>query len=207
MGTIFLNMSKSVLDVFFELHDDAFFKYETKKKIPARSKKTIFWHKISHFFFRRKYFFIGNLIAMRVGKSTGIYIHPLAEIGKVIFLPLGSGIYIDFNVVLFDNVIIYDGVYLSYKGEKENANLIVESNVEICQDSIILTQEKIPSDTIIIPKTFIMDILPNYTTKIRIVRDKKVMIKRVIYSNPEMYKQWMLKENINIIKQIHDISI
>ena len=54
----------------------------------------IFFHRIAHFFYSKKLFFIARLISQISRFITGIEIHPGAKIGKRLFIDHGLGIVI-----------------------------------------------------------------------------------------------------------------
>lgn len=77
----------------------------------------IFNHRIAHWFYKRKLFFIARLISHISRFFTGIEIHPGAKIGKNLFIDHGSGVVIGETTEIGDNVMIYQGSTLGGTGK------------------------------------------------------------------------------------------
>lgn len=69
-------------------------------------------HRIAHFFYKMKMYFIARLISQTSRHFTGIEIHPGAKIGKGLFIDHGMGVVIGETAEIGDNVIMYHGVTL-----------------------------------------------------------------------------------------------
>ena len=69
-------------------------------------------HKLAHFLYRHKCFFVARLISQLSRHLTGIEIHPGAKIGRKLFIDHGMGI------VFGDNCTIYHGVTLGGTGKE-----------------------------------------------------------------------------------------
>ena len=72
----------------------------------------ILFHKIAHFFYCKKLFFIARLISQIARHITGIEIHPGAKIGKRLFIDHGMGIVIGETAEIGNDCTIYHGVTL-----------------------------------------------------------------------------------------------
>jgi serine O-acetyltransferase len=72
----------------------------------------LFAYRISHFFFRKKLFFLARLISQLSRWTTGIEIHPGAKIGKRLFIDHGMGVVIGETSTIGDDCTIYHGVTL-----------------------------------------------------------------------------------------------
>lgn len=72
----------------------------------------LFAYRISHFFFKRKLFFLARLISQLSRWTTGIEIHPGAKIGKRLFIDHGIGVVIGETSTIGDDCTIYHGVTL-----------------------------------------------------------------------------------------------
>lgn len=83
----------------------------------------IWLHRIAHFFYRRKFFFIARVISQFSRLLTGIEIHPGAQIGRHFFIDHGMGVVIGETCEIGDYVTIYQGVTLGGTG-KRKANAI-----------------------------------------------------------------------------------
>ncbi|MGL5380660.1 serine O-acetyltransferase EpsC [Clostridium sp.] len=74
-------------------------------------------HRVSHYFYRHKRFFIARLISQIARFMTGIEIHPGATIGKGLFIDHGMGVVIGETAEIGDNVTLYHGVTLGGTGK------------------------------------------------------------------------------------------
>ena len=66
----------------------------------------LFFHRIAHFFYNIKLFFIARLISQLTRFFTGIEIHPGATIGKRLMIDHGMGIVIGETAVIGDDCVI-----------------------------------------------------------------------------------------------------
>lgn len=80
----------------------------------------IFFHRIAHFLYNKKLFFLARLISQISRFITGIEIHPGAEIGKRLFIDHGMGIVIGETAEIGDDCTIYHGVTLGGTGKDKN---------------------------------------------------------------------------------------
>ena len=93
----------------------------------ARSKLEIFllypgvhaiiFHRVSHWLFRHKLFFLARLNSQIARHLTGIEIHPGAKIGRRLVIDHGMGIVIGETAEIGDDCLIYHGVTLGGTGK------------------------------------------------------------------------------------------
>jgi len=74
-------------------------------------------HRIAHWFYKHKRFFIARLISQISRFFTGIEIHPGAKIGRGLFIDHGMGVVIGETCEIGDNVLIYQGATLGGTGK------------------------------------------------------------------------------------------
>ncbi|CEN93340.1 serine O-acetyltransferase EpsC [Paraclostridium sordellii] len=94
----------------------------------ARSKLEVFFlypsihaliaHRISHFFYNYKRYFIARFISQINRFITGIEIHPGANIGSGILIDHGMGVVIGETAVIGNRVTIYHGTTLGGTGKE-----------------------------------------------------------------------------------------
>ena len=72
-------------------------------------------HKIAHFLYCHKCFFLARLISQLARHLTGIEIHPGAKIGNRLFIDHGMGIVFGETTEIGDNCTIYHGVTNTWK--------------------------------------------------------------------------------------------
>ena len=70
------------------------------------------YHRIAHWLFEHKHFFLARWVSQRGRHKTGIEIHPGAQIGKGFFIDHGNGVIIGETTIIGDNVTMYQGVTL-----------------------------------------------------------------------------------------------
>ena len=89
-------------------------------------------HRVAHFFYSIRFYFLARLISQVSRLSTGIEIHPRAKIGKDFFIDHGMGVVIGETAVIGDNVLLYQGVTLGGTGvEKGKRHPTIGNNVVI----------------------------------------------------------------------------
>ena len=80
-----------------------------------------FWavgfHRVAHFLYNRRLFFLGRFISQFSRWVTGIEIHPGAKIGRRLFIDHGMGVVIGETCEIGDDVLIYQGVTLGGTGK------------------------------------------------------------------------------------------
>ena len=115
----------------------------------ARSKLEIFllypgvhavlFHRVSHWFFRHKLFFLARLNSQLARHLTGIEIHPGAHIGRRLVIDHGMGIVIGETAEVGDDCLIYHGVTLGGTGKDQGKrHPTIENNVMIAYGAKVL---------------------------------------------------------------------
>lgn len=79
----------------------------------------LIWHRIAHWFYKKRMFFIARLISQIARFFTLIEIHPGAELGHGILIDHGAGVVIGETAVVGNNCTIYQGVTLGGVGTKK----------------------------------------------------------------------------------------
>src|SRR5574344_2058585 len=125
----------------------------------------IVYHKIAHFLYNHKLFFIARLISQIARHKTGIEIHPGAKIGKNLFIDHGMGIVIGETATVGNNCTIYHGVTLGGTGKsKTKRHPDVGNNVMIGCGAKILGPIKIGDNVKIGANAVILDNVANNST-------------------------------------------
>lgn len=90
------------------------------------------YHRIAHFLYKKKMYFLSRLISQIGRFFTGIEIHPGAKIGKRLFIDHGMGIVIGETAEVGNDCTIYHGVTLGGTGkDKHKRHPTVGNNVMI----------------------------------------------------------------------------
>lgn len=74
--------------------------------------KAIFFHRISHYLYKHKLFFVARFVSEISRLLTGVEIHPGATIGKRLVIDHGMGVVIGETAEVGDDCIIFHGVTL-----------------------------------------------------------------------------------------------
>jgi len=99
----------------------------------------IWAHRIAHFFYHKKFFFIARVISQLSRFFTGIEIHPGAKIGRRFFIDHGMGVVIGETCEIGDNVTVYQGVTLGGTGkEKGKRHPTIKDNALIAAGAKVL---------------------------------------------------------------------
>ncbi|MFC4559692.1 serine O-acetyltransferase [Virgibacillus kekensis] len=99
----------------------------------------IWMHRIAHFFFKRRLFFIARAISQFSRFLTGIEIHPGAKIGRRFFIDHGMGVVIGETCEIGDDVTVFQGVTLGGTGkEKGKRHPTIKNNAMIATGAKVL---------------------------------------------------------------------
>lgn len=108
-------------------------------------------HRITHFLYNKKIYFLARFISEIVKIITGIEIHPGAKIGKRIFIDHGVGVVIGETAIVGDDCILHHGVTLGAKGNEKTfkRHPTIESNVVFGCNSKVLGNITVKKGSII----------------------------------------------------------
>ena len=140
------------------------------------------YHRMAHWFYKKKMFFTARFISQFGRHFTGIEIHPGAEIGIGLFIDHGMGIVIGESAVIGDNCTIYHGVTLGGTGKEKGKKRhpTIGNNVLIGAGAKVLGPFMIGDNSAIGANTFVAFDVEPYSTVVgakgRIVKkeNKKV---------------------------------
>jgi serine O-acetyltransferase len=127
-------------------------------------------HRLAHYFWKAQVPLIPRMMSEMVHGSTGIDIHPGAEIGESFFIDHGTGVVIGETTVIGKNVKLYQGVTLgalSVKKEEGNRKRhpTIEDDVTIYSHATILGGETvIGRNSVIGGNVWITESVPPNTT-------------------------------------------
>ncbi|NMA83158.1 MAG: serine O-acetyltransferase [Epulopiscium sp.] len=77
----------------------------------------LLFYRLSHWFYKKRCYFVARFISQMVRWITGIEIHPGAKIGKGVFIDHGMGVVIGETCEIGDYVTIYQGATLGGTGK------------------------------------------------------------------------------------------
>lgn len=96
-------------------------------------------HRVAHWFFKNRFYFMARAISQISRFFTGIEIHPGAKIGRRFFIDHGMGVVIGETCEIGDNVTLYQGVTLGGTGkEKGKRHPTLEDNVLVATGAKVL---------------------------------------------------------------------
>ena len=145
----------------------------------ARSKLEIFllypgvhavlYHRVAHWCYNHKLYFLARLISQRSRHRTGIEIHPGAKIGRRLVIDHGMGIVIGETAEVGDDCLIYHGVTLGGTGKdvgKRHPTL--HDNVMVGAGAKVLGPVEIGSNTKIAANAVVLRAVPDNSTAVGI---------------------------------------
>lgn len=99
----------------------------------------IMHHRLAHWLYKHKRYFLARLVSHISRHRTGIEIHPGAKIGRGFFIDHGSGIVIGETAEIGDNVTLYQGVTLGGTGkDRGKRHPTIGNNVTISAGAKVL---------------------------------------------------------------------
>ena len=97
------------------------------------------YHRIAHWLYQHKRFFLARWVSQHGRHKTGIEIHPGATIGRCLFIDHGMGIVFGETCEIGDNCTIYHGVTLGGTGKDTGKrHPTLGNNVLIGAGSVVL---------------------------------------------------------------------
>ena len=151
----------------------------------ARSKLEIFllypgvhaiiFHRVSHWLFRHKLFFLARLNSQIARHLTGIEIHPGAKIGRRFVIDHGMGIVIGETTEIGDDCLIYHGVTLGGTGKDHGKrHPTLGNNVMVSAGAKVLGPFKVGDGARIAANAVVLKEIPENATAVgvpaRVVR-------------------------------------
>ena len=151
----------------------------------ARSKLEIFllypgvhaiiFHRVSHWLFRHKLFFLARLNSQIARHLTGIEIHPGAKIGRRFVIDHGMGIVIGETTEIGDDCLIYHGVTLGGTGKDHGKrHPTLGNNVMVSAGAKVLGPFKVGDGARIAANAVVLSEIPPQATAVgvpaRVVR-------------------------------------
>ncbi|MCC8099952.1 MAG: serine O-acetyltransferase [Clostridiales bacterium] len=161
----------------------------------ARSKLEIFllypgvhatlYHKLSHFLYRHRLFFLARLVSQWARFWTGIEIHPGATIGRRFVIDHGMGIVIGETAEVGDDVLLYQGVTLGGTGKDTGKrHPTVGNNVMIGSGAKVLGPFKIGDGARIAANAVVLREVPPQATAVGVpARIARIAGQKVNYAD------------------------
>ena len=144
----------------------------------------ILFHRIAHFLYCKKLYFIARFISQFSRHITGIEIHPGAKIGRKLFIDHGIGIVIGETAIIGNNCTIYHNVTLGGTGkDKKRRHPKIGNNVMIGTGAKVLGPIKIGNNVKIGAGSVVLKDVPDNVTVVGVPRksDYKESIKNTFF--------------------------
>ena len=125
----------------------------------------IFFHRIAHFLYKKKLYFIARLISQISRHITGIEIHPGAKIGKRLLIDHGMGVVIGETTIIGNDCTIYHNSTLGGTGkDKYKRHPDIGNNVMVGSGAKVLGPIKIGNNVKIGANAVVLKNVPSNST-------------------------------------------
>jgi len=119
--------------------------------------KAIMRHRVAHWLYEHKHYFLARWYSQRTVRKTGIEIHPGATIGKGLFIDHGNGVIIGETTIIGDNVTLYQGVTLGGTGKEQGKrhptignNVMISAGAKVLGSFTVGENSKIGAGSVVI---------------------------------------------------------
>lgn len=119
--------------------------------------KAIMRHRVAHWLYVHKHYFLARWYSQRTVRKTGIEIHPGATIGKGLFIDHGNGVIIGETAVIGDNVTLYQGVTLGGTGKEQGKrhptignNVMISAGAKVLGSFTVGENSKIGAGSVVL---------------------------------------------------------
>ncbi|SDR15606.1 serine O-acetyltransferase [Virgibacillus salinus] len=159
----FFKRMKEDMDVVFEQDPAARNYFEVG--LTYSGLHAIWNHRIAHFFFKRRLYFIARVISQISRFLTGIEIHPGAKIGRRFFIDHGMGVVIGETCEIGDNVTVFQGVTLGGTGkERGKRHPTIKDNALIATGAKVLGSITIGESSKVGGGSVVLKDVPDHST-------------------------------------------
>ena len=126
-------------------------------------------HKIAHFLYNHKCFFLARFVSQLARHLTGIEIHPGAKIGRRLVIDHGMGIVIGETAEVGDDCLIYHGVTLGGTGKDQGKrHPTIGNNVLISAGAKVLGPFRVGDNSRIAANAVVLSEVPADATAVGI---------------------------------------
>lgn len=150
----------------------------------------IWAHRIAHYFFKKKWFFLARFISQVSRFFTGIEIHPGAVIGRRFFIDHGMGVVVGETCIIGNDVTIYQGVTLGGTGkERGKRHPTLEDGVLVATGAKVLGSIVIGENSKVGAGSVVLKDVPANSTVVGI--PGKVVMQNGVKVKPDLNHQNM----------------
>ena len=167
-------------------------------------------HKIAHFLYNHRCFFLARFVSQLARHLTGIEIHPGAKIGRKLFIDHGMGIVFGQTTDIGDNCTIYHGVTLGGTGKDTGKrHPTLGNNVMVGSGAKVLGPFRVGNNARIAANAVVLREVPEGATVVgvpgRIVRLCGDKLDHIHTPDPVMLEIEELKRRMALLEeQIND---
>lgn len=173
--------------------------------------KAVLRHRIAHWMYNKKWYFLARWYSQRTARKTGIEIHPGAQIGKGFFIDHGSGVIIGETTIIGDNVTLYQGVTLGGTGKEHGKrhptigdNVMISAGAKVLGSFTVGENSKIGAGSVVLkevpPNSTVVGV-PGRVVKRDNVRVPRADLDHVHLPDPVMNEIDRLKQENSILSE------
>ena len=173
------------------------------------------YHRIAHWLFEHKHFFLARWVSQRGRHKTGIEIHPGAKIGKCLFIDHGMGIVIGETAEIGDDCLLYHGVTLGGTGKDHGKrHPTLGNNVMVSAGAKVLGPFKVGDNSRIAANAVVLSEIPPEATAVgvpaRVVRiagekvDFAGQVDQIHVTDPVQKELQALNSRLEWLEQLMD---
>ena len=173
------------------------------------------YHRIAHWLYQHKRFFLARWVSQHGRRRTGIEIHPGATIGRCLFIDHGMGIVIGETAEIGDDCLLYHGVTLGGTGKDHGKrHPTLGNNVMVSAGAKVLGPFKVGDNSRIAANAVVLSEIPPEATAVgvpaRVVRiagekvDFAGQVDQIHVTDPVQKELQALNSRLEWLEQLMD---
>ena len=179
--------------------------------------KAIMRHRVAHWLYQHKHYFLARWYSQRTVRKTGIEIHPGATIGKGLFIDHGNGVIIGETAIIGDNVTLYQGVTVGGTGKEKGKrhptlgdNVMISAGAKVLGSFTVGENSKIGAGSVVLkevpPNSTVVGV-PGIVVKRDNVRIPREDLDQVHLPNPVMMEiDRLQQENSKLKERVDELA-
>ena len=175
----------------------------------------LIYHRIAHFLYRHRLFFLARLVSQWSRCWTGIEIHPGTKIGRRLVIDHGMGIVIGETAEIGDDCLLYHGVTLGGTGKDQGKrHPTIGNNVLVSTGAKVLGPFKVGDGARIAANAVVLKEIPENATAVgvpaRVVRiagekvDFAGQVDQIHVTDPVQKELQALNSRLEWLEQLMD---
>ena len=175
----------------------------------------LIYHRLAHFLYRHRLFFLARLVSQLSRCWTGIEIHPGAQIGRRLVIDHGMGIVIGETTEIGDDCLLYHGVTLGGTGKDHGKrHPTLGNNVMVSAGAKVLGPFKVGDNSRIAANAVVLSEIPPEATAVgvpaRVVRiagekvDFAGQVDQIHVTDPVQKELQALNSRLEWLEQLMD---